>query len=315
VIRIQPLAGRSLVLAMLLATTAAVAAPRASLGVSPGPGASAEPSEQIFPPGDAWLDQPLPLDAAAGASIRVGAFVWQASDGQAISGGVRMSLFPAHGSAKANTAFAASDWHGHNVAQLIVPVGGVGRLEIGLPGQLCLDSGCMDEDFLLNIRGVGPPTGVPISLLARARLALSSSAVAARTPISVDVVVEPNLEWPAPGLAMPGQLILQVRVQRGPISTEVSLVQSPTDPRHYTGTLSIADPGAYVAQVAAARGATGTQLFTTAIAAVTVTAAATQPALIEPGGGLPDWWPIVAAALGLLVAVLLLVRFRPRSER
>ena len=268
--------------------------------------------------GRAWLDAPLPTTAAPGSSIDFGAVVVfsDPTGGQVgLVGGatLRVKLYPAAGDAQPSVSTGRSDWLGHFVGSIEVPPGGVGRLTFGIPGRFCNDTGCADLDSLFEPISVGPPVDLPLSFVATARI-IAPPIVTAREPATFEVDVQPRIAWPAPGLAMPDTLVLEVRVQRGPVIAEVTLTSSSADRGRYTGTLTVIEPGPYVVQLATTTNPTEAQLFGTAIAPVTVDPAPI-PRAPDAGGGLPDWWPMALAGGLLGLAAVLIVRGRGAPTR
>jgi hypothetical protein len=289
----------------------------AGLGIVPISAATPEPlptDGQVI--GRAWLDAPLRVDAAPGSTIDFGAVVVFSDEtggpGGLVGGAtLRTRLFPATGNAPPSVGSARADWRGHFIGTLEVPPGGVGRLTLGQPGRFCNDSGCADLDMLFEPIEVGPPVGLPLSFLATARI-VAPQFVTARQPALFEVDVQPRITWPAPGLAMPDRLILEVRVTRGPVVVELPIANSAADPGRYTGTLTLIEPGDYVVQLATTTDPSEAQLFGTALVPITVD----PPAIPAPPAtpdGLPDWWPLALAAAGLAVAALLIFRGRART--
>jgi hypothetical protein len=318
VTRIPATRALPLAIAMAIGASSSVLVPDlAVLAASPSPGASPVPTETIepFSPGFAWLDAALPTGAAAGSKVSIGAFLWSPHDERAVTGAtVRFTLHPASGKAAPTTATGVPTWRGHFVADLLVPAGGFGRLTMGFPGNFCSDAGCLDQDFLFEIAGVGPPTDVPLTAIATGHLTLSEPVVQSRAPAAVDVTVSANAPWPT-AIDLPDALVVQVRERQGGVVSEVPAVATAAEPGHYTATVTLIQPGDYVVQLATTEGATPGALFGTAIAPLTVERAPVSAQPAPTTGSLPDWWPLGLAGIGLLVAALLFVRGRPRDER
>ena len=283
-----------------------------------GPTPAVSPEETPdFRPGDAWLDAALPKDAAAGSELTIGAFLWSGGGDAVTHITPVFRLHPAQGTAKPTTGNGIPDWAGHYVARVKVPVGGVGRLEIGFPTVFCSDTACFDQEFLFTIHDAGPPVNVPLPAITTATLMLASPTIESRQRMVMDILVEPNVDWPGPALAMPDQLIVQVRVRQGPIVTEVPATRPRPGVAEYRAQVSLIEPGLYVAQLAIAPSATGSELFTTALAAIEVTAPAATPTppTGSEAGGLPEWWPLAAGGAGLILAAFLILRGRNSEDR
>jgi hypothetical protein len=305
--------GRAFLRALVLAGTAAATAlsPALAGAASPSPTVAPVTSEPPGPTtaGVAWLDGPLPRDAAPGSTITVAAILVQ-GDGadlmQYVTPAFRLS--PATGGGPATVANGTPDWRGHFVAHLEVPSGGVGELGIGLPGTICVNDSCTTGDWPFEIR-IGPPVGLPLPLVTTAALVLADSTVAARAQAAVEVDLAARVDWPEP-LALPSQLILEVRVAQGPTVAEVALDRDAARLGHYAGNLSLEEPGDYVVQVAVTKEPTEGDLFGTAIRRLTVVAAADPPPTLATASGLPDWWPLGLAAIALVLAAVLILRGR-----
>jgi hypothetical protein len=300
--------GRSAAIVTLLAgalvlATGSVNAASPSIAPTPEP----LPSGPLVT-GRAWLDAPLPTTASPGSTVRIG-YLLTTDDGSLfVNSSVRMRLYPAGGDAEPATANGIRDWPGHYVAQIVVPAGGVGRAEFAIPGTFCNDAGqCLETEYVFEPIQAGPPTDVSVALLATARLAPAGSSVA-RRPTTIEIDVQPRVDWPAPGLTLPDELVLQVRIPQGPVVTEVSASQSPADARHFTGTVTLDQPGDYVIQLASTTDPQETDLFATALIRLTVEPAPAVPAPATPSGGLPEWWPLAAAAAALILSLGLIAR-------
>jgi hypothetical protein len=274
---------------------------------------SIAPTPEPFPSGPlvtgrAWLDAPLPTTAARGSTVRIGYLLIHDDGSPFSSPSLPMRIYPTAGDAGRTTANGIRDWPGHYVAQAIVPEGGIARVEFAIPGSFCNDAGqCLETDFVFEPVEVGPPTDVSVALLATARLAPAESSVA-RRPTTIEIDVQPRVEWPTPGLTMPDELVLQVRIPQGPVVTEVSAGRSSADARHFTGVVTLDQPGDYVVQLARTTDPQETDLFATALIRLTVEPAAATPAPAAPSGGLPDWWPLAAAAAALILSLGLIAR-------
>ncbi len=119
---------------MALAVVAALA-PAAVLAASP-------PPPDPFPTVETWIDAPpeVPPDAPAGAPVAVGVTLWDVRNHDLFAvNGLVVKLYPAKGKAKPSVAKATQDAPGHLLANLTVPEGGAGRIEIVTQGEQCTD--------------------------------------------------------------------------------------------------------------------------------------------------------------------------------
>jgi hypothetical protein len=302
----------------LVSSGQARAAPSPSPTVAPGPSGPTLP-----PPGNdfglmAWLDATLPLDVAPGTRVRVGAFVWSEVAAAVLPSVTLRATIKSASGGTAATAYAAEDWPGHVVAELTVPDGGVGGVEIALPGTICDAAGtCVPQDTPIPIVGVGPPTGVPLATIGSAFIDPPAGAPVAGEPVTFEVGVEPRVAWPAPGLILPDTIWLQVRVLQGPIVDDVAATLVDAGAGRYEARVTFNRAGQFVVQVATAEGAEGADLFSTALRQVVVEAAPGPSS--GPGSGatdgesMPGW--AFAGLVGLLiVGVGLMVLGRARGQ-
>jgi hypothetical protein len=304
-------------LASLLWVSSLALASVPALGASPSPEPTQPPESgpPHFGPGQAWLDAPLPTAAPAGTTVLLGACLWSPDRGEVVTGITpRFRLHPASGKAADAVTNGTPDWPGHYTAQLAVPPGGFGRLDIGIPGSFCDDAGnCVEQEFLFD-QAVGPPLGVKLPAIATAQLALDDTDLSARTAIEIQAFVSPNADWPG-GLELPARLVLQVRERQGPVVLEVPADAADFGAGYYLASIIVDRPGDYVAQLAAAEGATGGDLFSTGIMPLTITARAGPTPVPAPTAGgspaPPEWWPLALGAFGLIVAALLFFRGAP----
>lgn len=188
-----------------------VAGPASAASPAPSAGPSSDP-DQAGGLGnlEVWLDQPLASRARAGSTIPVGMMIWDASLGQLSDvGGVYLHLHPASGRAKPTSAETRSDFPGHVSANVIVPRGGAGDLEVGVSARECRSDGtCRTVNIPFRVAGVGPPPGAPRSRLVSA----IAHAPTGQVPIdqSMDVVLDirPRAAWDAAALDLPDRVIL-----------------------------------------------------------------------------------------------------------
>ncbi len=283
--------------------------------VSPDTGPTLPPPENDLGL-EAWLDEPVTIDAPAGASVRVGAFIWSSREAQPVHNvTLRVRLHPASGGAQPSVAYAVEDWPGHVVAELPAPVGGVGELEILLPGTMCDATGCSPQDTSIPISGVGPPTGVPLTAIASAVIEPPVEALFAGAPAIFGVTVQPRIAWPPPGVPLPSSIWLQVRVPQGPTLDDVAAPLVDMSAGRFAADVTFDRAGELIVQVGVIEGAEGTDLFSTAVRRVTVEAgSAPTPAGGGAGGGetMPGW-AVVTIAVLLVGGLGLVVLGQPRG--
>jgi hypothetical protein len=287
------------VLAVLAAAVVAGATGVQAASPSPSMGPSEEPREQFDL--EAWLDAPVPAAAAPGSTIHVGAFVWVRGPEEPVRGAsFRIFLHPASGSGEPGFDYAYQDFAGHLVADIGVPEGGAGELEILLPGTVCENDVCGPRDTPIPILGVGPPPGVPLTALATAVIGPPVEAIVAGAPTTIDITVQPRIRWPAPGLQLPASIWLQVRQPQGPILDDVAASLVGADTGRYEAAVTFDRAGEPVIQAGVEEGAEGADLFAASVRRVTVEAGSTAtPALGGPSGEPPAW--VLAALVGLLI--------------
>jgi hypothetical protein len=302
--------------AILLVAACLALASAPALGASPSPGPLTTP--RAHTPGQAWLDGELPVGAPAGTHLSIGALLWSPDQAAVVTAITpRFRLHPASGKAAATVANGVPDWPGHYVADVVVPPGGFGTLDIGIPGTFCDDHNvCVQQDFLFDV-AVGPPVDVKLPAITAASLQLSAPTVEARSSIGLEAQLNPNVQWPRP-LQLPSRLVIQVRERQGPIVLEVPAEHGGFD-GDYVANIAIDKPGDYVIQLALTADATGPDLFPTALAAITVTPSTqptAAPAVTTTGAGTaaPEWWPLALGGFGLLVAGLLFFRGAGRNR-
>ncbi len=286
-----------------------------AFAASPSPG----PTPRAHAPGQAWLDGELPIGAPEGATVVIGALLWSPDQGDVVTNITpRFRIHPASGKAPPAVANGVPDWRGHYTAELVVPRGGFGSLEIGIPGTFCADTGsCVQQEFLFDV-AVGPPVDVKLTAFASGSLSLSAATVEARRSISIDVQVGTNVQWPG-RVAYPSRLFLQVRERQGQLVLEVPAEPGQFGDGSYSGNITLDQPGDYVVQLATTAGATGADLFPEALQAFTVTPAtqATPAPVLAPAGdgaAAPEWWPLALGAFGVVVAGLLFLRGAGRDR-
>jgi hypothetical protein len=229
--------------ATLLAVLALAPVPRV-LAASPTP-----PPVDPFPTIETWIDAPIagPPDAPAGGLVSVGATFWNARD-NALFGinGLNVKLYPKTGSAKPSVAKAIQDFPGHILAQLPIPQGGIGRVEIVASGQECAADGssCHDVDIPLKIAGTGPPPDAPPGKLVTAELLpITGDAVAGR-PVSIAVLLHQIGLWTLESFPLPDSIeVTSTKVGGGRLGSARLQQDPPIPSQPYRGTIRIPEPG------------------------------------------------------------------------
>ncbi|HEX5590370.1 MAG TPA: hypothetical protein VFX65_08795, partial [Candidatus Limnocylindrales bacterium] len=300
----------ALLAAALVLGGAGTAGAPAAAAASPD-AAAASPDATIPPPendlrAEAWLDEPLWLDAPAGTNLRIGAFIWLRSADAPVHGAtMRIRLHPAAGDGPPAFAYAVEDWPGHVVALVEVPEGGVGDLEITLPGTMCDDTGaCGPQEAPVPVLGVGPPPGVRVSAIAVSAVEIPVAAPLAGRATTIEVSLRGRIAWPEPGFVPPDRIWLQVRVPRGDTVADVRAGLVDASAGRYEAQVTFDAAGDYLLQAAAAPDATGDDLFESGLRRITVVAdpgSSTEPS--DRGGGGPAGWVlplfVVLLAVGL----------------
>jgi hypothetical protein len=242
--------------------------------------------------------------------VQIGAILWSRESGAPVARPVFVRVHPAGGDGTPIEVATRQDWPGHVVAQVTVPAGGFGELEIGTAGSACTAGGCVRSDALYTVAGVGPPPGAPLTTIATASVVPPAEGLVAGEGLELEVVLVPRAAWDAAAMPWPDELTLQVRRPREPPLGEspVRLEDAPSGT--YRGSIVVAEPGTFVFQVAQGIG-DGSDVFGgSAISLDVEPPRATAP---EPGVG-PAPLLIVAAVIGALVlgGVILLGARRAR---
>jgi hypothetical protein len=158
---------------------------------SPSADASRPPSEQPpeRPPYEAWLDRPIPTDAAPGTTLGVGVTIWDSLGLEIprLGATIFVQAVPTAGAGDPVRVVAIRDWPGHFRAKIDVPPGGLDRLETGMPGTVCENDVCRPDDWSIPVVGAGPPPGAPITTLAEARIEVGDPALTANEPTDLSV--------------------------------------------------------------------------------------------------------------------------------
>ena len=329
-----PRAQRS-VLAAMVAITGVLAAivPSAALGAGPTP----EPVDP-FPVIETWIDAPVeaPPDAPAGALVDVGATFWDTREHKLFGiDGLNVKLYPKTGTAKPSVAKANQDFPGHILAQLKIPKGGLGRIEIVTSGQECATDGsnCHDVDIPLKIAGTGPPPDAPPGDLVVAELLPVTGDVVAGRPATIRVLLHQIGLWTADSFPLPDNIeVTSTKVGGGRLGSARLQQNPPGEGQPYQGTIRIPEPGSIVLTAAFVDSGGRTQpLGGEAMGPIQVIGSAVRadgstprpsasaaPADAPAPGGVtadagPPWIPIVLGAV--LVLGLLLFLGEPLTRR
>ena len=239
-----------------------------------------------FPTVETWIDAPpeVPPDAPAGAPVAVGATLWDVRNHDLFPiSGLVVKLYPAKGKAKPSVAEATQDSPGHLLANLTVPEGGAGRIEIVTQAEQCTEGGgCSTIDIPLRITGTGPPPDAPRSKLVRAQLLPVVGDVVAGRPAPIAVLLTPIGLWDPAALDLPSAIqVVITRVGGGRMGNAQLEQISPEPFQPYQGGIRVPEAGE-MALTAALVGPDGT----------------TEPidgelgrVLVIAGGGRPDASP------------------------
>jgi hypothetical protein len=215
--------------------------------------------------------------------------------------GLYLKLHPATGKAKPTEAeIIRADWPGHFFANVIVPTGGPGVVEVVVRDG--------NADLPIHVGGVGPPPSAPLSSLVAADVQLPSRPAIAGRPMDLVVDVRPQADWDPP-VSLPDRLIVIATLGRGPELTNTEIRAVFGSSSSYAGPITIPKPGNVTLAFAFPGGAGGADDFFRATTQVQVgDDGRTTPgvAVPVPDGGAP--WPLIAGGLILVVAAALVIR-------
>jgi len=289
----------------------AVAWPATLAAASPPAGVSPPPSEQPpeRPPYEAWLDRPLPTDAAPGTGLDVGVTIWDALGLEIprLGATIFVQAVPPAGGGDPVRVVAIRDWPGHFRARIDVPPGGLDRLETGMPGTVCENNVCRTDDWIIPVVGAGPPPDAPITTLAEARIDVGDPALAADAPTDLSVVVRARANWAS--IPLPAEIVVRAREPRGPNVATATLPLADPASGTYRGTITIPRTGELVLEAATDADGGDATRFGTSMMPVSVAAASgpgeggTEEAP-ESGAGTDDGLPPIVIALLVGAAVL-----------
>ena len=298
-------------------TAAALGVLALGLGsIAPGAGSAASPSPLAEPGAvvetdestiEAWLDQPIPVDAPIGEAYAFGVTLWDTVRQrfpEFNEGFVR--LHSATGSAKPTLGSASSDWPGHFAASVVVPRGGPGLLEVGVADQ--------NQEFPFTVKGSGPPPEAPLAELVVATTARPPGPLVAGEPIDLTVTVNAQAAWNMDELGLPDELVAFVNRRGGPDLASTRLhdtgQRGGTLAVVYAGQITVPEPGEVNLQVAIPGNGTEDQVLRGATTRLRIGGAVAGPssgpttapgaaAAVPAAGDLP--WALV----GIVAAVVL----------
>lgn len=161
--------------------------------------------------GVARLDAPIPVDAAPGTELEIGWSVFVVDDaGTAhpiVGSPVYLRLVPAGGGTPVEVdAIERPSGSGHYVTAVVVPDGGIGRVEVAMHGEACDATGCRDADYVFPMHD-DPAVAVP-PFAGSDPAASGSAATTDQGPLAVLVAA-------VAGLAALGALLALVVGRRG----------------------------------------------------------------------------------------------------
>jgi len=301
----------------LLATASAIVVAGLFGASIAGPVTAASPAPSDAPVAagfdtiEAWLDEPLTPDTPAGQTLPIGMTIWDTDQRELSSvGGIYLKLHPATGRARPTEAETRSDWPGHILANVIVPKGGPGEIEVGVRGRSCTSDGtCKDADFPFAFGGTGPPPAAPRSLLVTARIEPPVEPVVAGRPMDIVVDVAPKAAWDPASLGLPDVLVVIATTGRGPdlASSEIRLGAGPGSP--YRGQITIPDPGDIALEIVLPGNGDADDVIPGATSRVTVGEPVTpgRPAVATEDVDTGIAWPLIGGAIVLVLLASLVI--------
>jgi LPXTG-motif cell wall-anchored protein len=312
--------------AFLAAAWLGIVAAGAALGASAAPSADPGP-DPLYGNIEAWLDVPIPADATVGEPFAFGVTMWDTTTRafpQFNGGYVR--LHPAKGTAKPTVGEANSDWPGHLIAEVVIPKGGPGELEVGLSESACTTRGsvqtCDVSEYPFRMAGTGPPPDAPLTSLLVARTQPPVGSILAGQPFDIRVTLEPQGQWDMDALHLPDQLIAFANARGGPDLANAGLNDTGergTSPSvTYLGQMTIDEPGEVTVQVAIPGNGTEDQVLPGATIRLQVGGSGTEPrASARPAPGSPAApatgedgppWLVIGAVVAGLAGLGLAIR-------
>lgn len=273
----------------------------AAAAASAAPSASAAASG-AFPNLEVWLDRALTPDAPAGSTIPVGLTIWDSQQGKfLVMSGLYLKLYPATGKAPSTEAeITRSDWPGHFLANVIVPKGGPGAVEVVVRDGTA--------DLPIHVGGVGPPPTAPLSSLVSADVQLPSEPAIAGRPMDLVVDLRTHVEWDPP-VSLPDRLIVVATLGRTPELTNTEIRAVTGSPTTFAGPITIPKAGNVTLAFAFPGGTSGADDFLQSTTRVQVVPAGESiPAVTAP---VPDdgWpWPLIGGGIIIALAAAFVIR-------
>jgi hypothetical protein len=270
---------------------------------------------------EAWLDRPLPTDAAPGTDITIGFLLADAIGHELAFGGFpTLEVRPADGSTEPVTVAANQDWTGHFVAEVEVPAGGLGEISITIPGSACDVNGCRDANVNVPVAGTGLPPGVPLQAISSARITRPDPVAAGETT-PLEVILTPNPGPDPAAFPAPERLYLSVIANDGTVVDSVPVTPSDADPLRYTGSATFDTAGGYRLRVSPTSDGNSDDMFSTIVTRLVVVEvpapAPVAPAPVAPAPGnaspsasaTPAWTiePVIAIVGVIVLGVAVLV--------
>ena len=204
------------------------------VAASPDPSASAEADPGAYPNLEVWFDRAPTPDAPAGTTITVGLTIWDSHEAQfAVMSGIYVKLHPASGKARPTEAETRSDWPGHLLADVIVPKGGPGAVEVVVRDQ---------TDLPIHAGGVGPPPAAPLSSLVGAQVQPPSEPANAGRPIELVVDIRTQVDWD-PGVGLPDRLVVIASLGSGPDLANTEIHRAPGSRTSFAGSITVPQAG------------------------------------------------------------------------
>lgn len=305
-----------LAIGCVLATLAAASAAGASPAPSGAPSGSPDEGGGLGNI-EVWLDHPLPPDARAGSTLPIGMMIWDTASGRLSDmGGLYFRLHPATGKAKPTSTETRSDWPGHSLANVIVPRGGPGDVEVGITGQECRSDGtCTTRSFPFRIAGSGPPPGAPRSRLVTAFVHVPTTQVSTGQSIDVGVDVSPRVDWDDDALGLADRMIVVATLRDHPDLATTELHAEPSSPRAYRGAITIPDAGDVTLVFAFPVNGDADDVIAEATTRVRVVGDAAPGSVTPTTGGKPGApagdqppWLLIGALLALVVVAGIVIR-------
>jgi hypothetical protein len=303
-------------IALLVIAAAALTAPAFAASPSPpAPGGSATPSEEPPDTGlEVWLDAPLPLEAAPGGTLDIGATIWDVHGAELSQAmGSYMKLYPLTGDAAPTETTVRADWPGHVRGSVVVPEGGPGRIEIGFRGQECPDDGgeCRRVDLPFADGGIGPPPAAPRSVLVVGAFRPPVDALVVGRPITLELDVRPRADWDIASLGLPERLMAKVRPVRGSELASAELRRAGGTDAPYSGSIVIPEAGDLVLEAAISGSGGEDQVIPSSVMRLNVAPSdggGTGAEVPGRSSDVPLSIPLVVAALGATIIAGLVIR-------